>query len=84
MNKCDLKIVTNRKTYLKWSFRPTFRKEKQLENGLILIEKDKCRINLNKTTDIGASILEHVYMRPEVNSNQFEILNSCENLFCSH
>ena len=28
--------------------------------------------------------LEHVYMRPEVNSNQFEISNRFEILFCLH
>ena len=27
-------------------------------------------------------ILEHVYMRPEVNSNRFEISNRFEKLFC--
>ena len=30
------------------------------------------------------SLLEHVYMRPEVNSNQFEISNHCERLFLLH
>ena len=31
-----------------------------------------------------AAVLEHVYMRPEVNSNQFEISNHCERLFLLH
>ena len=30
------------------------------------------------------AILEQVYMRPEVNSNWFEISNRFEKLFCSH
>ena len=51
-------IVTNRKKYLKWSFRPTFRGEKQLDHGLIMIENDKCRIKLYKQSHIGASIFE--------------------------
>lgn len=46
----DIKIVDDRKNYSKWSYRPTFRTEKQLPNGLILIQKDKCRIELNKPT----------------------------------
>ena len=28
--------------------------------------------------------LEHVYVRPEVNSNRFEISNRIEKLFCLH
>ena len=31
MNKLGVKIVSNTKNYLKWSFRPTLRKEIQLE-----------------------------------------------------
>ena len=49
-----------------------------------MIEKDKCRIKANKPTRIGASILEFIYMRPEVNSKFFEISNPCENLICLH
>ena len=39
MNKTALKIVTTRKQYLKWSFTPLFKREKQLRNGVIAIEK---------------------------------------------
>ena len=31
MNKIDLKIVITRKQYLKWSFRPTFKSDKQFK-----------------------------------------------------
>ena len=31
-----------------------------------------------------ASVLQHVYMRPEVNSNRFEILNGFEKSFLLH
>ena len=41
MGKVDLKIVTT---------------GKQFHNGAIAIEKEKCRINFNKTVYIGASI----------------------------
>ena len=56
MSKFDVRIITNRKNYSKWSTRPTFRREKQLVNGLIIIEKDKWRIKCNKTTYTGDSI----------------------------
>ena len=38
--------------------RPIFRREKQLDYRLIMIEKDKCRIKLNKATHIGTGMLE--------------------------
>ena len=56
MNKVGIKIKTTRKQYLKWSFIPTFKGEKQFCNGAIPIEKEKCRINLNK-----AIILEQAF-----------------------
>ena len=36
---------------------PIFRREKQLEYGVIMIEKDKSETTLNKPIYIGASIL---------------------------
>ena len=58
MNKFYLKIVAIRKNDLKQSFRLTFRREKQLDNRLTMLEKHKRRIKLNKPIHIGLSILE--------------------------
>ena len=58
MKKFDVKIVHTRKQYLKWSFRSTFKREKQFCNGAIGKEKEKCRINLNKPIYVGAIISE--------------------------
>ena len=58
MNKVDVKILTTRKQNLKWSFRATFKREKQYCNGAVAIEKEKCRINLNKPIYIGTSTLD--------------------------
>ena len=41
MNRLDVKIVTTRKKFLKWSCRPTLLREKQLPNRVIAIEKGK-------------------------------------------
>ena len=49
MTKFDVKVVNSRIQYLKWSFRLTFKREKQFLNGAIATEKQKCSINLNKT-----------------------------------
>ena len=34
---------------MKWSFRPTFKREKQFRYRARAIEKEKCSINLNKS-----------------------------------
>ena len=38
VNKIGVKIMTIRKQYLKWSFRPTFKRQKQFCNGTIATE----------------------------------------------
>ena len=57
MNKVDVKLVTIRNEHLKWSFRSTFKGEKQFHYGTIAIEKEKYRINLDKPTYVGTNIL---------------------------
>ena len=42
-----MKNCNKEKKILKWSFRPFFRKEKKLDNGLIMIPEDKYRIKLH-------------------------------------
>ena len=54
MNKVTVKIVTNRKNHLNWPLDQPL-KEK---SNLIMIEKDKSGIKLNKPTHKEASILE--------------------------
>ena len=58
LNKVDVNIVTTRKKYLKWSFRPTFKREKQFRKGFIANKKEKCGMNLNKPVFLGTSILD--------------------------
>lgn len=58
MKNINIKFVTIRKEYLNWLFRPIFRREKQPYNGPIVIEKDTCRRNLNKSIYIATVILK--------------------------
>lgn len=51
-----MKIVTHRKKKLK-SHRP-LEEQEQLDNGFLIIEKDKWRIKLNKPSHAGASMQE--------------------------
>ena len=53
MNKVGLNIMTTRKQCSKWSFRPSFKRERQFRNGAMAIEKEKYRIIY-----IGMSILD--------------------------
>ena len=48
MTKFDGKFVRDYRNCLKWSCRPTCGRETQLCNGLMLIQKDKYGIILNK------------------------------------
>ena len=41
MNKVQVKMMTTRKQYLKWSFRLKFKKEKKFRNGAIATKKKK-------------------------------------------
>ena len=58
INKFDVKIITNRKNYLKWLFRLTFGRKKQRLCGLLNMEKDECRKKFNKLIDFRAAMLE--------------------------
>ena len=53
MNKVGLNIMTTRKQCSKWSFRPSFKRERQFRNAAMAIEKEKYRIIY-----IGMSILD--------------------------
>lgn len=46
MIKVDIKIVTTKKQYLKWSYKLTFKKEKRFRNTAIATEKETYRINV--------------------------------------
>ena len=56
MSKFYVKSVTTRKQYLEWSFRQTFKIEKQFRDGAIAIKVEKRRTNFDKTIYIGTSI----------------------------
>ena len=56
--KIDIKMMATKNQYLKWSFRLISKRQKQFCNGAIAIEKEKYRINLNKSVYIGTIILD--------------------------
>ena len=47
-NRTDLKVVNNKKGYLKFTSKPSYMSRKIFDNNLVAIHKSKLPINLNK------------------------------------
>ena len=47
------------KQYLRWAFRPIFKRKKQFRNEAMAVEKEKHRINLNKRIYTDTNSLMH-------------------------
>ena len=57
-NRIDVKIVSNKKDYLKSTSKPSYMSHKIFENNLVAIHKNKLILKLNKPAHIGMCILE--------------------------
>ena len=57
-NKIDVKLVSNKKDYLKWASKPSYMSHKIFGNYLVAIRKNKVTLTLNKPAYIGMCILE--------------------------
>ena len=44
----DVKLVSNRKNYLKWISKPSYMSHKIFDNNLVAIRKNKVTLTLNK------------------------------------
>ena len=53
-----VKLVINKKYYLKWTTKPSYMSHKIFENDLVVILKNKVTLTLNKPAYIGMCILE--------------------------
>ena len=56
-NKIDVKLVSNKKDYLKWASKPSYMSHKIFDNYLVVILKNKVILKLNKPAYIGMCIL---------------------------
>ena len=56
-----LKLVSNKRDYLKWTSKPSYMLHKIFENELVAILKNKVILTLNKLGYIGMCILEFHY-----------------------
>ena len=57
-NIVDVKLVSNKKDYLKWVSKPNNMSHKIFDNDLVAIRKSKVALTLNKPAYIGMYILE--------------------------
>ena len=57
-NRIDVKLVGNKKDYLKWIYKPSHMPHKIFENDLVTTRKNKVTLTLNKPAYIGMRILE--------------------------
>ena len=47
-NRIDVKLVSNKKDYLKWTSKPSYMSHKKFHNDLVVIRKNKVTLTLNK------------------------------------
>ena len=52
-NRIDVRLVSNKKDYLKWTFKPSYMSHKLFETDLVAIRKNKVTLTLNKPAYIG-------------------------------
>ena len=57
-NRINVKLVNNKKDYLKWASKPSYMSHKILDNDLLAIPKNKVTITFNKHAYVGMCILE--------------------------
>ena len=57
-NRIDVKLVSNKEDYLKWTSKPSCMSQKISDNNLVAICKNKVALKLNKPTYVGMLILE--------------------------
>ena len=57
-NRIDVKLVSNKKDYLKWTSKPSYMSRKKVDNDLVTIRKNRVTLMLNKPAYIGMCIFE--------------------------
>ena len=57
-NRIDVRLVSNKKDYLKWTSKPSYMSHKLLDNDLDAISKNKVTLRLHKSAYIGMCTLE--------------------------
>ena len=57
-NRIDVKLLSNKRDYLKWTSKPSFMPHKIFDYDLVVIRKHRVTLTLNKLAYTGMRILE--------------------------
>ena len=57
-NRIDVRLVSNKKDYLKWTSKPRYMSQNILDMDLVSICKSKVTLTLNKPACVGMCILD--------------------------
>ena len=57
-NRFDVKLVSNKRDYLKWTSKPSYMLHNIFDNDVVTIRKNKVTLMLNRPAYIGMCILE--------------------------
>ena len=57
-NGINVKLVSNKKVYLKWASKPSYLSHKVFDNDLVVIHNNKVALMLNKPAYIGMYMME--------------------------
>ena len=55
-NRIDVKLVSNKKDYLRWTYKTSYMSRKIFDNDLVATRKSKVTLTLNKPAYIGMHI----------------------------
>ena len=56
--RTDVRLVSNKKDYLKWTSKPNFKSQKIFDNDLVKIRKSRVTLKLNKPVYVWMRILD--------------------------
>ena len=56
-NRIDVKLVSNKKDYLKWTSKPSYMSQKIFDNDLVTIRKEKVTLTHNKQAYVGTYVV---------------------------
>ena len=51
--RTDVRLVSNKKDYLKWTSKPNFKSQKIFDNDLVKIRKSRVTLKLKKPVYVG-------------------------------
>ena len=57
-NRIDVKLVSNKRDYLKWTLKPSYMSQKIFGNNLVAVCKNNVTLTASKPAYVGMCILE--------------------------